>query len=147
MLKNYFKTAWRNLLKNKFYSLINMAGLTAGLAIGILILLWVEDERSFDSFHTNTAKIYGLELFGGTGNSKQIWSMTVAPMGPLAKDQLPEVAEQARICDNNFASLYKYQEKSFADERAMFADPSFFTMFDFPLVEGKAALPFPNAHS
>ena len=58
MLKNYFKTAWRNLLKNKFYSLINLTGLTVGLAIGILILLWVEDEHSFDSFHKNTADIY-----------------------------------------------------------------------------------------
>ncbi len=45
MLKNYFKTAWRNLLKSKFYSFINMAGLTAGLAVGILILLWVNDEQ------------------------------------------------------------------------------------------------------
>jgi len=60
MIKNYIKTAWRNLLKNKFYSLINIAGLTAGLAIGILILLWVQDELSFDSFHKNTPDIYRL---------------------------------------------------------------------------------------
>jgi putative ABC transport system permease protein len=147
MFRNYFKTAWRNLLKNKFYSLINMAGLTAGLAIGILILLWVEDERNFDSFHKNAADIYRMELFGGTGTSKQIWSMTVAPMGPLAKADLPEVVEQARITDNNFASLYKYQDKSFADEHAMFADPSFFGIFGFPLVEGSTTSPFPDAHS
>jgi len=147
MLRNYFKTAWRSLLKNKFYSLINMAGLTAGLAIGILILLWVEDERSFDSFHKKTTDIYRVELFGGTGSSKQIWSMTVAPMGPLAKKELPEVAEQARMTSNNYASLYKYGNKSFADETAMFTDPSFFTMFDFPLVEGNATQPFPDAHS
>lgn len=147
MFKNYFKTAWRNLLKNKFYSLINMAGLTAGLAIGILILLWVQDERSFDSFHKKTPDIYRMELWGGTGNSKQIWSMTVAAMGPLAKNELPEVVEQVRMTANNSASLYKYRDKSFADERTMFADPSFFAMFDFPLVEGEATRPFPDAHS
>jgi putative ABC transport system permease protein len=147
MLKNYFRTAWRYLLRNKFYSLINMAGLTVGLAIGILILLWVQDERSFDRFHRNSRDIYRMELFGGTGNSKQIWSMTVAPMGPLAKNQLPEVVEQLRLTANNSASLYKYRNKAFADERAMFSDPSFFTMFDFPLVEGKATQPFPDAHS
>ncbi|WP_188928280.1 ABC transporter permease [Puia dinghuensis] len=147
MFRNYFKTAWRNLLKNKFYSLINMAGLTAGLVIGILILLWVQDERSFDGFHKKAADIYRLELFGGTGASKQIWSMTVAPIGPLAKKELPEVAEQLRMTYNNYASLYKYRDKSFADERAMFTDPSLFTMFDFPLVEGSAAQPFPDAHS
>src|ERR1700753_3400031 len=97
MLKNYIKTAWRNLLKNKFYSLINIAGLTAGLAIGILILLWVQDELSFDSFHKQTPNIYRLELFGGTGTSRQIYKVDVAPIGPLAKQQLPEVKDQVRL--------------------------------------------------
>ncbi|MDB5142203.1 MAG: Macrolide export ATP-binding/permease protein MacB, partial [Mucilaginibacter sp.] len=77
MLKNYLKTAWRNLLNNKFYSAINIAGLTIGLAIGILILVWVQDELSFDSFHKQAKNIYRLELFGGTGASKQIWSVDV----------------------------------------------------------------------
>jgi putative ABC transport system permease protein len=147
MFKNYFKTAWRNLLKNKFYSLINIAGLTLGLVVGILILLWVQDERSFDSFHRKTAEIYRMELFGGTGASKQIWTMTVGPMGPLAKKELPEVTEQVRLAYNSFYSLYKYQDKILADETAYFADPSFFRMFDFPLLEGNPAQPFPDAHS
>jgi putative ABC transport system permease protein len=82
MIKNYFKTAWRNLLKNKFYSVINISGLTLGLAVGILILLWVQDELSFDSFHKQAKNIYKLELFGGTGTSRQIWSVDVAPIGP-----------------------------------------------------------------
>ena len=69
MIRNYIKTAWRNLVKNKFYSIINIAGLTLGLAIGILILLWVQDELSFDSFHKNAANIYRLEISGGTGKS------------------------------------------------------------------------------
>src|SRR3984957_15458174 len=147
MFKNYFKTAWRNLLKNKFYSFINIAGLTLGLVVGILILLWVQDERSFDSFHRKTADIYRMELFGGTGASKQIWTMTVGPMGPLAKKELPEVTEQVRLAYNSFYSLYKYQDKILADETAYFADPSFFRMFDFPLLEGNPAQPFPDAHS
>jgi len=147
MLKNYIKTAWRNLLKNKFYSLINIAGLTAGLAIGILILLWVQDELSFDSFHKKTPDIYRLELFGGTGASRQIWSVGVAPIGPLAEKQLPEVVNQVRITGNNNFSLYKYQDKTFGDENAAFADPSFFSMFDFPIVQGNAAKPFINNNS
>jgi len=119
-----------------------MAGLTAGLAVGILILLWVNDERSFDSFHKNGADIYRMELFGGTGASKQIWPLIVAPMGPLAKNELPEVVDQARMCDNFWTFHYKYREKSFANEKADFTDPSFFSMFDFPLVEGSASQPF-----
>src|ERR1019366_7249569 len=100
MIKNYLKTAWRNLLKNKFYSLINIAGLTAGLAIGILILLWVQDELSFNSFHKKAADIYRLELFGGTGTSRQIYSIDVAPIGPLAKQELPDIKDQVRITGN-----------------------------------------------
>src|SRR6202046_5856427 len=116
MLKNYIKTAWRNLLKNKFYSLINIAGLTAGLAIGILILLWVQDELSFNTFHKKAPDIYRLELFGGTGSSRQIFTLDVAPIGPLAKQQLPDVLDQVRMIDNDDYSLYKYQNKVFGDE-------------------------------
>jgi len=147
MFKNYFKTAWRNLLKSKFYSLINMAGLTAGLAVGILILLWVNDERSYDIFHKKGGDIYRMELFGGTGATKQIWPLIVAPMGPLAKNELPDVVEQARMCDNYWAFHYKYREKSFTNEKVEFTDPSFFSMFDFPLLEGNASQPFVDAHS
>jgi len=142
MLKNYIKTAWRNLLKNKFYSLINIAGLTAGLAIGILILLWVQDEFNFDSFHKNTPNIYRVELWGGTGASRQIWQQPVAPMGVLAKQQLPEVLDEVRICNNFFYSMYKYRDKVFGDENVTFADPSFFSVFDFPLIKGNPAKPF-----
>jgi putative ABC transport system permease protein len=67
MFKNHLKTAWRNLVKNKFYSAINIAGLTAGLAIGILILLWVQDELSFDRFHQQAKQIYRLQSLVGTG--------------------------------------------------------------------------------
>jgi putative ABC transport system permease protein len=147
MLKNYIKTAWRNLLKNKFYSLINIAGLTAGLAIGILILLWVQDELSFDSFHKKTSDIYRLELFGGTGASRQIWTVGTAAIGPMAKQQLPEVRDQARVTGNYNFSLYKYQDKVFGDETAMFTDPSFFSIFDFPVVKGNPLKPFTNDNS
>lgn len=147
MLKNYLKTAWRNLFRNKFYSFINIAGLTAGLAIGILILLWVQDELSFDSFHKNGDNIYRVELFGGTGASKQIWESAAAPMGPLAKQELPEVQDQVRVTDNWFFSLYKYKEKVFGEQNVAFADPSLFNIFDFPLVEGNTAKPFVNDNS
>jgi putative ABC transport system permease protein len=147
MLKNYIKTAWRNLVRNKFYSVINIAGLTMGLAIGILILLWVQDELSFDSFHKNASNIYRMELFGGTGASKQIWQVTVAPMGPLAKQELPAVQNQVRLTNNWFFSLFKYQDKVFNEEGVGFADPTLFTVFDFPLVEGNNAKPFANDNS
>lgn len=147
MIRNYIKTAWRNLVKNKFYSIINIAGLTLGLAVGILILLWVQDELSFDSFHKNAANIYRLEISGGTGKSKQIFTAGVAPIGPLAKQQLPDVINQVRLTGNGFYSLYKYQDKVFGDELAMFTDPSFFSIFDFSLIKGNNSKPFTDDNS
>ena len=147
MLKNYFKTAWRNLMKNRFYSIINIAGLTLGLAIGILILFWVQDELSFDGFYKNASNIYRLEIRGGTGTSKQIFTVGVAPIGPLAKQQLPDVIDQVRLTGNFDYSLYKYNEKVFGDENAVFADPSFFSLFDFPLIKGDIARPFADDNS
>jgi len=147
MIKNYFKTAWRNLIRNKFYSVINIAGLTLGLAIGILILLWVQDELSFDTFHKNAKNIYRLDIQGGTGATKQIFNFGVAPIAQLAKQELPEVTGATRLTyDVNF-SMYKYQDKVFADERVAFSDPSLFSMFDFPLIKGNNSKPFPDDNS
>src|SRR5689334_19086669 len=97
MFKNYLKTAWRNLMKNKFYSVINIAGLSIGLAVGILILLWVQDELSFDTFHKNADNIYRLDIQGGTGTTKQIFNFGVAPIAQLAKQELPEVTNATRL--------------------------------------------------
>jgi putative ABC transport system permease protein len=147
MLKNYIKTAWRNLLKNKFYSLINIAGLTVGLAIGIMILLWVQDELSFDSFHKKTPNIYRLETWGGSGSTRQIWQLEVAPIGPLSKQALPQVEDFVRIQAIDKDATYKYRDKVFGDENTAYADPSLFSVFDFPLIKGNTANPFPNDNS
>src|SRR6201998_544950 len=136
MFKNYLKTAWRNLLKNKFYSVINIAGLTLGLAIGIMIVLWVQDELSFDTFHRNAKNIYRLAIQGGTGATKQIFYFGVAPIAQMAKQELPDVTDATRLCYDVGFSMYKYQNKIFANERVVFADPSLFSMFDFPLIQG-----------
>src|ERR1700744_311358 len=147
MIRNYIKTAWRNLLKNKFYSAINIVGLTFGLAIGILILLWVQDEFSFDTYNKQTNNIYRMELWGGTGASKQIWAESVYPMGMLAKQQLPEVLDEVRITGNYDFSLYKYQDKVFGDEDAVYADPSFLSVFTCPVIKGNPSKPFTDDNS
>jgi putative ABC transport system permease protein len=146
MIKNYIKIAWRNLLKNKFYSFINIAGLTAGLAIGIMILLWVQNELSFDSFHKQGANIYKLEVSGGTGNSVRIFTSIVAPMAPVSTRQLPAILDYVRLTPGYF-TLYKYRDKVFADEKVTFADPSLFKVFDFPIIEGNPAKPFIDDNS
>ena len=147
MLRNYFRTAWRSLVKNRFYSLINMTGLTAGLAVGILILLWVQDELSFDRFHHQANSIYRLENWAGTGSSRQIWTSTVAPIAEFGKKELPEIKDAVRISYNGVFTLFKYQDKTVNEERTLFADPTLFSLFDFPLIQGNPANPFPDNHS
>ncbi|HLO81452.1 MAG TPA: ABC transporter permease [Chitinophagaceae bacterium] len=147
MFKNYYQTALRNLLKNKFYSGINIAGLTLGLTVGILILLWVQDELGFDGFYKKAKDIYRVELWGGTGNNRQIFTVGVAPIGQLSKEQLPEVQDFVRLMGNYDYSLYKYKDKVFGDENVMYADPSLFTMFDLKLVKGNNAKPFSDDNS
>ncbi|SIO51110.1 ABC transporter permease [Chitinophaga niabensis] len=147
MFANYFKTAWRNLLKNKFYSLVNITGLTAGLAIGIMILLWVQDELSFDKFHQQADQIYRLQNRVGTGSSVQIWTVTNAPIALSGKTQLPEVKAFARITNNYFHANYRAGEKVFIEENTFLVDPSFFSIFDFKLIAGNSKRPFTDDHT
>ena len=147
MFKNYFKTAWRNLLKNKFYSFINISGLTIGLTIGLLILLWVQDEFSYDSFHKNAPNIIKLENMVGTGVNRQLWPVTTAPIGMMAKKEIPGVKDYVRVTYNYMYGLFKYNGKLFNEQNTFFTDPSFFSVFDFNLIKGDANNPFPDDNS
>jgi len=149
MIKNYFKTAWRNLVSNKFYSAINIIGLTVGLTVGLLILLWVNDELSFDGFHTKAPRIYQVEAQIGTGTSMQIWGGVSAPVATFALKEIPGVESAVRLVGADNYSLFKYGDKSLepGDNGAFYADPTIFKVFDFKLLEGNANNPFPNIQS
>lgn len=138
MLKNYLKIAWRNLVKNRVYSLLNLAGLSIGLTVVMLISLYIKDELSFDRFHKNSQSIYrivhesrdptGKE--GGGGNSGAV-------EGPTFLNEIPEVTAFCRVYSGGEA-LIKVKDEV-VSERIMLADTSFFTMFSFPLLEGNPA--------
>jgi putative ABC transport system permease protein len=147
MIKNYFKTAWRNLWRHKLYSLINIKGLTVGLAVGILLLLWVQDEFSYDGFHKNEKNIYKVENMVGTGASRQLWSVTAAPIGVLAKKEIPGVEDAVRISGNGYYQLFKFKDKVFSEQNNFFTDPSLFSVFDFKLIKGNPSDPFPDDNS
>src|SRR5450432_903713 len=97
MLKNYFKIAFRNISRNKGFAFINISGLVIGMASAILILLWIENEVSFDRFHTNTAHLY--EVFGNNTVSGQIQTDMATPeiMAPILKNDIPELEKVSRI--------------------------------------------------
>ncbi|MFA6248075.1 MAG: ABC transporter permease [Mucilaginibacter sp.] len=146
MIKNYLKTAWRNILHNKFYAAINVAGLTVGLVVGLFMLLWVQDELSFDKFNKNATNIYKVGIVGGTGISKQIFNNIIAPVAPFAKSEIPEVKDAVRIMPLGDAP-FKYKDKVFYETNFAFVDPSYFTMFDFNLIKGDKRNPFPDNSS
>ena len=145
MIKNYIKTAWRNIRNNKFYSVINIVGLTVGLVVGLFILLWVQDELSFDKFNTKAPNIYKIGIRGGSGPTEQIFSAIIAPVATSAKNELPEVKDAVRVKDFG-STTFKYQYKIF-NENGAFTDPSFFSVFNFSLIEGDAQKPFLDNNS
>jgi putative ABC transport system permease protein len=149
MIKNYFKTAWRNILKNKFYTAINIIGLTIGLTVGLLILLWVNDELGFDSFHTKAKQIYQIDAQIGTGTSKQVWGGVPAPIAMHALKEVPEVVNSVRIGQNYNYAVYRYKDKllNVGNNGAFYTEPSLFKIFDFKLLKGDLNNPFPDINS
>lgn len=149
MFSNYFKSAWRNLLANRLYSSITILGLSIGLAVGLLVVLWVQDENSFDRFHPKIGQIYRVGIDGGgTGDNKQIFSEIIAPVTTYAKKELPEVIDGVRIMNAGSSPLFTYKEKKIKEDNMVgMTDPSFFTMFDFPLIKGDSKNPFPQVYS
>ena len=97
MFKNYFKVALRNLRKNKGYSIINIAGLAAGMAVCILIMLWVQDEMSYDRFNTHADQIYRVCFSDLWSGNRVKFSSTPTGIGPALKQDFSEVADSALL--------------------------------------------------
>lgn len=133
MLRNYLKITLRNISRHKIFSFINIAGLSIGIACCLLLLLWVQDELSYDRFHTHRDSIYRVigKNFLNTGASYSITHP--APIGPKIQEKAPEVLEYARIYSRN--ALIQYQEKGFY-LRGAITDPALLKIFTFPLVKG-----------
>ncbi|TKK68253.1 FtsX-like permease family protein [Ilyomonas limi] len=145
MLRNYLQIAYRTLTKNKTYSLINIFGLAISLTASILLLLWVWDELSFDKFNEKIDRLYtAAPTFDK--DRKQVWGTTPAPLATFAKQQIPAVENAVRISDNGDI-LMQYNDKKFDEKRTAYADPSLFTIFSFPVIEGSAAKPFTDNRS
>ena len=140
MLKNYFKITWRNIRNNKIYSLINIMGLAIGMACCILILLWVQDELSYDQFHENYSDIYM------TIPELQNTKYTANPLALAAvfKEQYSEVREITRFCQRNW--LTKYGDKIYNENGAL-VDDDFLKIFTFPLIKGSPETVFASRES
>ncbi len=145
MFKNHIKIALRNIFNQKLFSFINVFGLAAGIACSILILLWVQDEIGYDTFHENSENIYRVvenQFYAGG----EIFPVAVTP-GPLAlalKDEYPEIIHATRYETRD--RTLGYQDNVFR-ERLAYADPSFLEIFSFPLVVGNPATALSDPYS
>ncbi len=139
MIKNYLKVAWRNLLKNKTFSLINIIGLASGLACFILIALFVTDELSYDRFYKKADRIYRVNSDIVFGGAVLHFTQTSDMMGQLLKKDYPQVEAYARIYTNYGDQLIKKGNEFINESKVAFADSTFFTVFDFETADGYLA--------
>jgi len=145
MIRNYLKIAVRNLIKHKGYSFINIFGLAAGLATCILIILWVQDESSYDRFHANLDSLYRVVCYDRI-NAHEKFSVTSPPIAPALEQNLPEILRATRY-EELSSQLIKAGEKKFLESAVSVADPAFLEMFSFPLIQGDPQTALTDPHT
>ena len=146
MLRNYFVVALRNILKHKFYSFINILGLTIGITATIFVVIYIVDELSFDRFNTNIDNIYRVGIHGKLGG-QDIRAFDSPPvMAAAIVDEVPEINAACRIWDWEKVVL-RYQDVSFTEDKIYNVDSNFFQFFTFTLLKGnpETALKEPNS--
>ena len=146
MLKNYLKVALRNLWKNKSFSAINIIGLAAGLAVCLLIVLYVVDELSYDKYNKNADRIYRLDADIYFNDTQAIFAVAPDPLAPTLKREYPVVEEMTRV---NFQQdvLIKKDNQNVQDHNVGYVDSTFFKLFTIPMIAGdpSTALKEPNS--
>lgn len=147
MFNTYLKLAFRNILRNKLYSVINISGLSIGLTFSILLIMWIQDELSFNAFHEKTSQLYQVNAHIGTGTSKQSWGVTPAAIAPYSLREIPEVSGALRLADNYDVGILEVENKKVAGKWINYVDSSFFQLFDYKLIKGNINKPFPTLQS
>lgn len=134
MLKNYFKIALRNIIRHKAFSILNITGLAIGMACSILILLWVQNELSYDRFHANADQLY--RLTDNVGD----FAAAVSPAGMAAglQSEMPKIKTTVRM-SKPYTSLLETGTSKFEEKRVFYVDSNFLQVFSFPLIKGNPA--------
>ena len=145
MFKNYLKSAFRNIVRNKFYSILNILGLSIGIIAAIFILLYNSSELSYDKYHIKHNRIHRLESDFTISNKHDLFAVTSAPLGPAFKIEFPEVEEFVRFA-NDGSILIKYEDKEFYEDDFYYTDSTIFDVFTHEFVYGtpEKALTEPN---
>lgn len=139
MIKTYLKVAVRQLLRNKFYSLLNIIGLSIGLAACLLIFLYVQQEMSYDQFHANKDRIYRISEVFKTGDGTMETALTAGKLSEDLDRHFEEIQNTALIDYDIERYIVKSEEKRFTEEKVSATASSFFSVFSFPLLQGDPA--------
>lgn len=147
MIKNYFKIAFRNLIKNRMFTLLNIIGLSFGLAGFIFITTYVFDELSYDRFHTQADRIVRLNTHIHIGESKMDMALTSDAIGPILRNEYTEVEDFAQLYTSAGAKLIRNGDKWINEAQVAHADSSFFRLFSYQALQGHLdhALTEPNS--
>ena len=150
MLSNYLKIAVRNLRRHKSYSFVNIAGLSIGIGACVMMLLYVQDEFTYDTFNAKADRIYRLvETSQSVDQGLRHFPFVMGPLGPAMEEQLPEVAQVVRFRDRAGLGRFTvhFKDHRFYEGSYLTADPKFFQVFDFTFLEGDpaTALSAPNS--
>jgi putative ABC transport system permease protein len=146
MLKNYLKTAIRNLLRNKFYSFINISGLAVGLATCLLIWLYVSDELSYDRYNLHSGRIYRVNNEIKFGNNFIDLAVTVPEMGQAMVHELPDVVQYTRL--NWYGTIHvRKGNANLQEDRVAIADSTLFAVFSLPMIAGNPTTALVAPHS
>ena len=143
MLKNYLRVAFRNPLKHKVHSSINIVGLSLGIALSILVFMFVRNELSFDAFHKNGDDIYRVCKASGQPGAS-VGSVTSLPLRDDLKRSLPEISEATRLASS---TVVIEKDQNAISEVLTFVDPEFFDIFSFPITAGNRELPLNDLSS
>lgn len=136
MLKNYIKIAFRNFIRHKGYTFINIFGLATGIVCCLFILVYVRDELSYDKYHEKADQIYRIVNAGLIrGNQIEI-PLVSGPWGPAMVEEFPEVLKAVRIKPPDSRWVIRHEEKKFPEKGVYFVDPTFFETFDVEMVVG-----------
>lgn len=146
MFKNYFKIAFRNILRNKVYSFINIVGLAIGMACSILILLWVQDELDYEKHHEKSNHIFQAYLKGIRGDDINFQSTTSPAIAGILKEEYPEITDAVRVGRLGDV-VVRYKDKLLLESQGAAADPSVFRIFTYPFIEGEAISALINPYS
>jgi putative ABC transport system permease protein len=145
MIRNYLKVALRNIRRHKAYSLINILGLSVGMACFFLIFLYVQHEFSYDRFHEKSDQIYRIKTEWSIEGQTQVHNTTAAPVAPALINDFPEVQNTVRLY--RIRAIIRHKDQSFVESRVYMADPSFLEVFSFPLIRGNPKTVLSNRDS